>query len=238
MTMLFSEHEAPNLFDLPALPQAPVRAININEPDDTPWTGREFDGLPVFGFDLIMYDPPWPFVTRSEKGQGKGAAKHYRTWTLRKIKSLPVGHLAAPDCVLFLWATSPLLLEIERPSRSPVGEVIEALGFRYGAFGGWAKKTVNDCDAFGNGYIVRSSMEPFFIAMTGSPKHSLGCRNIIHGLARGHSRKPDAAYHWCEKYMPQARRIEICSRTNRKGWSVWGDETGKFGGARDEDQDG
>lgn len=223
--------DAPMLFELPdAATVAPPadKPVNINEPDDTPWRGDEFAHLPVFGYDLIMYDPPWHFATHSDKGQGKGAATQYRTWTLRKIKTLSVGQLAARDAVLFLWATSPLLLDVDKPSRSPVGEVIEALGFRYGAFGGWLKKTVNDRDAFGTGYVMRSSMEPFFIATTGSPKHSKACRNIIHGLARGHSRKPEAAFRWAERYMPGARRIEICSRTNRKGWDVWGDEVGKF----------
>lgn len=229
-----SEMQAPYLFALPPVAESRTeraQKIDINQPDDTPWTGQEFAHLPLFGYDLIMYDPPWHFATHSEKGQGKGAAKQYRTWTLRKIKTLPLGALAARDAVLLLWATSPLLLEVERPSRSPVGEVIEALGFRYGAFGGWLKKTVNDRDAFGTGYVMRSSMEPFFIATTGNPKHSKACRNVIRGLARGHSRKPESAYRWCEKYMPGARRIEICSRTNRPGWDLWGDEAGKFGTA-------
>lgn len=220
----------PVLFDFQPLPAKSEPVIDINRPDDSPWPSDVFAGLPMFGFDLVMYDPPWPYIARSAKGQGKGAAKQYRTWTLEKIGSLPIGDITAGDGVLFLWATSPLVLEISRPSQSPVGQVIEALGFRYGALGGWAKKTVNDCDAIGTGYVVRSSMEPFFICHTGKPQHSKACRNIIMGLARGHSRKPDAAYRWCEKYMPGGRYIEVCSRTNRKNWTAWGDEVGKYDG--------
>lgn len=220
------------LFDLPPPAVKAEPKIDINQPDDSPWPSDVFAEFPVFGFDVVMYDPPWPYIARSAKGQGKGAANLYRTWTLEKIASLPIGQITAGDGVLFLWATSPLVLESCRPSHSPVGQVIEALGFRYGALGGWAKKTVNGCDGFGTGYVVRSSMEPFFICHTGKPQHSLGCRNIIKGLARGHSRKPDAAYRWCETYMPNGRYIEICSRTNRKNWRAWGDEVGKFGGER------
>lgn len=224
--------DEPPLFDLPPVPQrGPARALN--EPDNSPWPADVFAGYPMFGYDLAVYDPPWPYLTHSAKGQGKGAAKHYRTWTLDKIAKLPVGQLVADDGVLFLWATSPLVLDATRPSRSPVGEVIEALGFRYGAIGGWAKRTVNDLDHFGTGYVVRSSMEPFFICHTGKPKHSKACRNIIKGLARDHSEKPEASYRWCEKYMPGGRFIEICSRTNRKGWATWGDEVGKFNAKRD-----
>lgn len=229
MTIAATFSNTPMLFDLPTAAAPPVKIeANRNEPDDSPWPDDVFAGLPLFGYDLIMADPPWPYETHSDKGQGKGAARQYRTWTLDKIKALPVGTLAAGDAVLFLWATSPLVLDARLPSRSPVGEVIEAWGFRYGALGGWAKRTVRNKRHFGTGYVVRSSMEPFFICHTGSPRHSKACRNIISGLARDHSRKPDAAFAWCEAYMPRARRIEICSRTNRKGWTAWGDETGKF----------
>ena len=222
--------EAPALFDdLPPPAATKAAAPSMNLPDNSPWPDDVFANFPMFGYDLIMADPPWHFATHSDKGQGKGAARHYRTWTLDKVKRLPVGQLAAGDAVLFLWATSPLLLNPLNPSRSPIGEVIEAWGVRYGAFGGWAKKTVNDRDAFGTGYVVRSSMEPFFICHAGKPKHSRACRNIIKGIVGEHSEKPSAAYRWCEKYMPGGRYIEICSRTNRKGWDAWGDEVGKLG---------
>lgn len=225
--------EEPLLFDLPPVPERPV-AIDINKPDDSPWPDDVFADLPVFGFDLIMADPPWHFSTHSAKGQGKGAAKHYRTMTLRKIKALPVNQLIAGDGVLILWGISPLVLDATNASRSPIGEVIEAWGFRYGALGGWAKRTVNDLDAFGTGYVVRSSMEPFFICHTGKPRHSKACRNIIAGMVGEHSEKPNAAYAWCEKYMPGARRIELFSRTNRKGWTSWGDQVGLLGETRHE----
>jgi N6-adenosine-specific RNA methylase IME4 len=199
-------------------------------PDDSDWPADVFAHLPLFGFDLIMADPPWHFANYSAAGAQKGPLKQYRTWTLRKVKALPVGQLAARDCTLFLWCTSPLMLDPERPSRSPVGEVLEAWGFKYGALGGWAKRTRNEKLRFGTGYVMRSVMEPFIIASTGSPKHDRGSPNLINGLARLHSEKPDAAYRWAEKYMPDARRIEICSRTDRPGWEAWGDEVGKLNG--------
>ena len=198
------------------------------EPDDSSWPADVFLHLPPLSFQFIMYDPPWHFATHSAKGQGKGPTQHYRTWTLRKIKSLPIGQLAAGGAVLMLWGTSPMLLQADRPSRSPMGEVLEALGFRYGAFGGWAKRTRKEKLRVGTGYVMRSVLEPFLIGITGSPTHSKAAVNLINGLAREHSRKPDAAYRWAEQYMPKARRIEICARTQRPGWDVWGDEVGKF----------
>ena len=35
-----------------------------------PWP---FDPLPMFGFDVIMADPPWLFELRSEAGENKSA---------------------------------------------------------------------------------------------------------------------------------------------------------------------
>jgi N6-adenosine-specific RNA methylase IME4 len=224
--------DAPLLFDLPPLPKE-VPVVDINKPDDSPWPNDTFSDLPLFGFDLIMADPPWHFATHSAKGQGKGAARHYRTLTLRKIKALPVSQLIAGDGVLILWGISPLVLDVMHASRSPIGEVIEAWGFRYGALGGWAKKTINEKDAFGTGYVVRSAMEPFFICHTGKPKHSKACRNIIAGMVGEHSEKPASAYAWCEKYMPGARKLELFSRTNRKGWTSWGDQVGTLGEAQE-----
>ena len=51
----------------------------------------------------------------------------------------------------------------------------------------------------------------------------------IEGVVRAHSQKPDEAFVACEALMPDARRIEVFSRTNRKGWSSWGNEAGKLG---------
>lgn len=223
--------DQPALFDMPDVAATPVVDQTLMDrftPDDSAHAPDVFAALPLFGFDLIMADPPWPFANYSAKGMAKAPAKHYRTWTIDRIKRLPVGQLASGDCALFLWGCSPLLLDPERPSYSPTGDVLQAWGFRYGAFGGWAKKTVNDKTAWGPGYVVRSVMEPFFIATVGNPRHSKGAANLINGLRREHSRKPEAAYRWCERYMPEARRLELFARTARPGWSTWGDEVGKF----------
>ena len=234
--MTLVEHQ-PALFDNADLPSfreiadtSGKRVVDANklEPDDSPWPADVFAHLPPLSFNFIMYDPPWHFATHSAKGQGKSPTQHYRTWTLRKIKSLPIGQLAAGDAALMLWGTSPMLLQADRPSHSPMGEVLEALGFRYGAFGGWAKRTRKEKLRVGTGYVMRSVLEPFLIGITGSPEHSKAAVNLINGLAREHSRKPDAAYRWAEQYMPKARRIEICARTERPGWNAWGDEIGKF----------
>jgi N6-adenosine-specific RNA methylase IME4 len=197
-----------------------------------------FGALKPFGYDLAMIDPPWPTKMRSQKGEGKSFARHYGAMRFEDIAALPVGQLLAPDAVVFLWCTWPLLLDGGDPerhfkdadaSRSKVGACLKAWGLRYVTGGVWHKQTVTGKTAFGTGYAARSACEPFLLAKLGSPQHSRSERNLIAGLAREHSRKPDEAFAWCERYMgPHARRVELFSRQNRPGWDSWGFEAGKF----------
>ena len=88
--------------------------------------------------------------------------------------------------------------------------------------------TKNGKQAFGTGYIFRCAGEPYLIGTRGSPKVTRSVRSVIFGNVREHSRKPDEAFEAAEKLMPNARRVELFSRTNRPGWDVWGNEAGKF----------
>ena len=178
--------------------------------------------FPQGPFDLIMADPPWHFATRSQKGvTPKGAGGQYATRDLDWIKSLPVASIAAPDCLLWLWATNPLLPQAL--------EVMAAWGVTFKTAGHWSKKTKNGRQSFGTGYILRCAGEPFLIGTIGKPKTSRSVRSVIEGLAREHSRKPDEAFAAAESLMPSARRIELFSRQRREGWTVWGDQIDHFG---------
>jgi len=54
-------------------------------------------------YNIILADPPWDY-----RNGGNGRARaHYPTMTITQILSLPVADLAAPHCVLLLWATWP-----------------------------------------------------------------------------------------------------------------------------------
>jgi N6-adenosine-specific RNA methylase IME4 len=182
-----------------------------------------FGDLPPLSFDLLYVDAPWSFQLYSDKGQQKSPQAHYSCMSLDGIKALPVSHLAAPDCLLFMWATFPMLPEAL--------EVMKAWCFTYKTGGAWQKMTSGGKRAFGVGYRLRSSVEPFLIGTIGNPKTSRAHRNSIAGPVREHSRKPEEAYRWLETYMPRARRAELFARERRAGWSSWGDQLGKFDSA-------
>jgi len=180
-----------------------------------------FGPLKLFGYDIIMADPPWKFSNWSEKGEAKNAAAQYQCMELADIKSLPVGMLARKDCLLWLWATNPMLPQAL--------EVIKAWGFTYKTAGTWLKQTPTGKPAFGTGYILRSSTEPFLIATMGAPTTARNVRSVVHGPVREHSRKPEEGYRAAEALIPNAlHRADLFSRQSRPGWDAWGNETGKF----------
>jgi len=172
-------------------------------------------------WDFIMMDIPWHYRLYSQAGEKKSPQAHYKTMSIEQVKALPVVDLAAPNSVLWLWAINPMLPQAL--------DVMTALGFTFKTAGTWLKVTKHGKISFGTGYILRGSNEPFLIGTRGKPKTSRSVRSGFTGLIREHSRKPEEAYQAAERLMPDARRLDLFSRTDRPGWTSWGDEVGKFG---------
>ena len=71
---------------------------------------QQFSNLRPAGiFRLIMADPPWSYEMHSEAGDEKSAQAQYQTMRAVGIKAMPLEVLAAPDCLLWLWAVGPML---------------------------------------------------------------------------------------------------------------------------------
>lgn len=204
--------------DTPRRPRSYV-APDMFAPNCAAWP---FGDLEPGVYGLIMADPPWRFELYSERGEEKSPQAHYRTMTLDDIAALPVADLAAPDCLLWLWATAPML---DRQIA-----IMAAWGFRFVTSGVWVKQTVTGKTAFGTGYVLRNAHEPFLIGARGEPKCARDVRSAVFGPVREHSRKPEQGYAAAERLIPKARRSELFSRQGRPGWESWGDETGKFDG--------
>lgn len=181
-----------------------------------------FGNLRRGAYGLIMADPPWRFATRSPRGiTPKGAGGQYSTMSLEEICKLPVQALAAPDCLLWLWATHPMLIDALY--------VMDRWGFRYVTSGVWSKKTSGGAQAFGTGYVLRCASEIFLIGKRGNPRTTRSQRTVIEAPIRQHSRKPDEAYAAAEAWAYQAEaRADLFARERRAGWDSWGDEIEKF----------
>ena len=179
-----------------------------------------FDDIPRLRYGLIMADPPWTFENRSEKGEAKNAKAQYACMETAEIAAMPLGHLAGRDCLLWLWATNPMLPD--------AFDVMRAWGFTFRTAGHWAKRTKHGKLAFGTGYILRCAGEPFLIGTVGEPRTTRSVRSVIEGPVREHSRKPDEAFTAAEALIPGAWRLELFGRQERPGWDVFGDQTGAF----------
>jgi N6-adenosine-specific RNA methylase IME4 len=193
-----------------------------------------FGGLTPYKYGALLVDPPWSYVMRSEAGYAKSPEAHYETMSIDRIKRLPVGDLAGPDCLIWLWSTWPHL---------PLAlEVMSAWGYRYKTGGAWHKRTITGKTAMGTGYVLRSATEPYLIGTIGNPIYrSRSVRNVIatdvdesglpsalDGLRREHSRKPPEARQAIEALLPDVWRAELFAREAWPGGDVWGNQTDHF----------
>lgn len=182
-------------------------------------------------YRVLLIDPPWRFETwnkstvipRGRRGAGTNVAAdvHYRTMEFDEIVNLPVGEMAANDCVLFLWGVWPLMPEAFR--------MIGYWGFTYKtcAFN-WIKVTQGNDPAMGQGFWTRANSEVCLLATRGKPKRlRADVRQGIIEPRREHSRKPDTVRHRIERLV-SGPRADLFSRQDRKGWHCWGDQIDKF----------
>ena len=176
-----------------------------------------------FKYGVIMADPPWRYENWSPAGEAKNPKAQYECMPTEELKAMPVSHLASDTCLLFLWATFPMLPDAL--------EVMEAWGFSYVTGGAWHKRTKRGKSAFGTGYVLRSAAEPFLIGRIGRPDYgSKSERNVIFANAREHSRKPDRAYALLERLCLRTFKLDLFSCQQRPGWDAWGDQMDKFPG--------
>lgn len=190
-----------------------------------------FDGLPRAHFRCVVSDPPWDFKSNSAAAPGRNARRHYKTMGLPEIEALPVADYVADDSALFLWITGPLLaIGAHLP-------IMKAWGFKpSGMAFVWIKLIPKATSLFmlqsdlamGGGFTTRKNAEFVLIGKRGrSVRQDAGVHEVIIEPRRQHSRKPEGFYERVERYTT-GPRLELFGRTERAGWTVRGDEVGKF----------
>lgn len=182
-------------------------------------------------YGVILADPEWRFETWGEGGMDRAADNHYPTSPTEAIMARPVGNLAADDCVLFLWATAPMLPDAL--------EVMAAWGFQYKSQVIWRKAAIIGVDlaaggsfetttlVLGTGYWFRNAHEILLVGARGNvPAPAMGDQfpSIIDASPGRHSEKPEAFHALIEAYFPHLPKIELNARAARPGWDCWGAE--------------
>jgi N6-adenosine-specific RNA methylase IME4 len=177
--------------------------------------------LPDKRYGVIYADPEWRFEVYSrDTGMDRAADNHYPTSETDAICARPVQDIAAADCVLFLWATVPMLPDALR--------VLAAWGFGYKSHSIWAK------DRIGTGYWFRNQHELLLVGTRGDvPAPAMGTQfpSLISAPVGEHSQKPDKFYELIETYFPTLPKIELNARRARAGWDRWGFEADAAGEA-------
>lgn len=167
-------------------------------------------------YNIIYADPPWKYQQKNLQG---AAEKHYSTMNMKDLCALPVEQLSDKDCVLFLWATFPMLAEAL--------QLIKAWGFKYKTVAFvWLKQNKKSPTwFFGLGFWTRGNAEICLLAVRGKPKRkSAGVHQFIISPIEQHSKKPDETRDRIVELMGDVPRIELFARQNTPGWDVWGNE--------------
>lgn len=183
---------------------AVVKRVDVTALAAVPEPSLETDQL----FDVIYADPPWSYGNKHPQGRPDN---HYPTMDLDDICALPVP--AARDCVLYLWATAPLLPEAL--------QVMGAWGFTYRTGAVWDKESV------GVGYWFRGQHEHLLVGVKGQmspPDRRMRVSSVYREPRREHSRKPDIVREQIAAWFPHACRLEMFSRRPVPGWVNWGNQ--------------
>lgn len=166
-------------------------------------------------YQIIYADPPWRYDF--SKDNSDKIENHYPTMNIEDICSIPVP--AGDNCILFMWATAPKLLEAIK--------VLDAWGFTYKTNAVWDKGWV------GMGYWFRGQHEILIIGTKGKvspPKAELRISSVIKCKKGKHSEKPETVRKYIEKCYPNCSKLEMFARPNTplfddsSQWDYWGNE--------------
>jgi N6-adenosine-specific RNA methylase IME4 len=162
-------------------------------------------------YGVIYADPPWRYETYSENGMDRSADNHYPTMSMFDMLTLDVP--AADDCVMFMWATVPMLPEAL--------DLLDTWGFEYKSQICWVK------DRMGTGYWTRNMHEILLIGTKGSvPAPAMGMQppSVLTVPAGRHSEKPALFADMISTLYPTTPKLEMFARIGRVGWDVMGNE--------------
>lgn len=169
-------------------------------------------------YKIILADPPFRYEGNKARPSDT-IEKHYPTMSLDDLKAMlpEIDKIAAPDCVMYMWAMSPKLAEAI--------ELMAAWNFSYRTCAVWDKLTI------GMGYWFRQQHELLLVGIRGNPGTPLKETresSIFRFKRTRHSEKPDYIRAYIERCFSDAKRIELFAREKFHKWDVWGNEAPEF----------
>lgn len=197
---------------------------------------------------IVHADCPWDWESWGEPGTRSPSA-HYDLMPTPEICAYwhesDLDSVVSRDAWLVMWATFPRLPDAL--------QVIHAWGFTYSTGLPWVKCrrfATCDCGAAlapepvnGLSYLISGDTELILIARRGNPKVIAPQSGLLLEFSdvqwaelawalfterRQHSRKPDEIYRLCEAAFPGPGLDLFSRRSERPGWTLMGNEVGKF----------
>ena len=108
-------------------------------------------------YQLAVIDPPWSWAAW---GKEQSREVPYPVLTLSDLQALSISSLLAPDAVVLLWVTDPLLPHAMR--------CVEAWGLTFKTVGFyWTKTRASGKEHIGLGYYTRANPEQCWILTRG-----------------------------------------------------------------------
>lgn len=166
---------------------------------------------------VLLIDPPWEYEqhgdTHDAEVGDRAIEKNYPTVPLEELCRWNIDKLVIKDAVMFMWATSPKLVEAI--------QLGTAWGFTYRTCMVWVK------DRIGMGYYARQRHELLLIWTRGkapTPAPADRPDSVIEAKRGKHSAKPDVIYEIVEGMYPDLPKGELFARKRRAGWLAWGNE--------------
>lgn len=174
--------------------------------------------LPNKKYNVIYADPPWKYANGGVPSGGVDA--QYQTMKIDDIKSMDIRSISENDCILFLWATFPMLKQAL--------DVIQSWGFKYKTLGfSWLKLNKDGSPFFGIGYYTRSNQQVCLIATRGKA-HSLvkskSLSSFVSTQRTRHSQKPQVFKDKIVQLVGDIPRIQLFARKRTNGWDCWGNQ--------------
>ena len=192
--------------------QKVLRQIAANKPKPTT------PPLPKGKYNVVYADPPWKYGTdqhgKAGYTQETVIGTHYPSMDIQDICSLPVLDITATDCVLFLWATSPLLRE--------AFAVVDSWGFEYKASFIWdtIKHNVGHYNSVRHEFLLICTRGSFM------PETKTLYDSVVSIERTKHSEKPEKFREIIESLYPSGKKIELFARKQVKGWKSYGNDVG------------
>ena len=163
-------------------------------------------------YQIIYADPPWSYNDKMS-GHSFSLEHEYKTQDLEWIKNLSIKEIADNNCVLFLWAVSP--------------QLIEAWGFKYKTLGFCWVKEYHEGGLFVKnlGRWTMGGVELCLMGTKGKPqRQKKNISQVVFEKRGKHSQKPIRVRNKIVELMGDLPRIELFARQKTEGWDVWGNE--------------